>query len=125
MGRVLKGDARLGFLQKTNLVVSCTISNFTTEMASMTVHVFPTYAYGDKRQYMQRYLRKLPGMKVWMFTTRLIHLNIYLLYFLPNHPDQLVTSLPDDDIKKILYHTMPNTREKKMVEQEFSYLDGI
>ena len=63
-------------------------------------------------------------MKVWSFRTRLIQLNTYLLCFPPDHPGLLVTSLPDDDIKKILYRAMPNTWEKKMVEQGYNYLDG-
>ena len=62
-------------------------------------------------------------MKVQSLTTRLIQLNTYLPYFSPDHPSQLVTSLPDDDIKEILNHAMPNTWEK-MVEQIYNYLDG-
>ena len=93
-------------------------------MATMTVHVFPTYAYCDQRRYMQRYLKKPLDMKVRSFTTRLIQLNTYLPYFPPDRPGQLVTSLPDDDIKEILYHAMPNTWKKKMIEQGYNYLDG-
>ena len=55
-------------------------------------------------------------MKVRSFSTRLIQPNTYLPYFPPDRPDKLVTSLPDDDIKEILYHTMRNTWKKKMVE---------
>ena len=121
-GRVLKGDAIAKFLQKANLVGSCTVANFTTVMATITVH---TYAYCDKRRYMQSYLRKPPEMKVRSFTTRLIQLNTYLPYFPPDRPGQLVTSLPHDDIKGILYHAMPNTMwKKKMVEKRYNHLDG-
>ena len=63
-------------------------------------------------------------MKVWSSTTRLIQLNTYLLHFPPDHSGQLVTSLPDDDIKGMLYQPMPNTWKKKMVEQRYNYLDG-
>ena len=90
----------------------------------MTVHVFPTYVYCDQRQYMQRYLRKLSDKKIQSFTTRLIQLNTYLPYFLPNRPGQLVLSFPGDDIKETLYHTMSNTLKKKVVEQGNNYLDG-
>ena len=107
MERVLKGDAKAEFLQQANLVGSRTVANFTTVMATMTVHIFPTYAYHDQRRYMQRYLRKPPDMKVRSFTTRLIQLNTYLPYFPPDRPGQLDTSLPDDDIKEILYHAIP------------------
>ena len=72
MERVLKGDAKAEFLQQANLVGSHTVANFTTVMATMTVHIFPTYAYCDQRQYMQRYLRKPHEMKVRSFTTRVI-----------------------------------------------------
>ena len=47
MERVLKGDAKAEFLQQANLVGSRTVANFTTVMVTMTVHVFPTYAYCD------------------------------------------------------------------------------
>ena len=63
-------------------------------------------------------------MRVWSFTTRLIQLNLYLPYFPPDCPSQQITSLPDNDIKEILYHAMPNTWEKKMAEQGYKYLDG-
>ena len=42
---------------------------------------------------------------------------------LPDYPGQLVTSLPDDNIKETLYHVMPNMWEKKMVEQGYNYID--
>ena len=42
MERVLKDDAKAEFLQQANLVGSRTVTNFTTVMATMTVHVFPT-----------------------------------------------------------------------------------
>ena len=48
----------------------------------------------------------------------------YLRYFPPDRPGQLVTSLPDDDIKEILYHAMPTMWDKKMVEQGYNYLVG-
>ena len=113
MERVLKDDAKAEFLQQANLVGSCTVANFTMVMAAIIAHIFLTFAYCDKRRYLQRYLRKPPEMKVQSFTTRLIQLNIYLLYFLPDCPGQLVTSLPDDDIKEILYQAMPNMWKRK------------
>ena len=76
--------------------------------------------YCGQRQYIQRYLRKPPDIKV----TRLIQRNTYLPYFAPDHPGQLVISLRDDDIKEFLYRAMPNTWKKKMIEQGYSYLDG-
>ena len=60
-------------------------------------------------------------MKLRLFTTE--HLNTYLLYFLPDRPGQIVASLPNDDNKEILYHTMPITWETKMLEQGYNYLD--
>ena len=62
-------------------------------------------------------------MKVQTFTTRL-QLNTYLLCFPTDGPDQLVTSLPNDDIKEILYHAMPNMWEKNIVGWGYNYLDG-
>ena len=62
--RVLKGDSKAEFVQYAYLVGSSTVTNFTTVMATITVHVFPTYAYYDQRQNMQRYSRKPPAMRV-------------------------------------------------------------
>ena len=116
MERMLKGDAKAEFLQQDNLVVSCTVANFTTVMATMTVHALPTYAYCDQKQYKQRYLKKPPDMKVRTFTLRLIQLNTYMPYFPPDLPGHLVASLPDKDIKEILYHAMPNMWINKMAQ---------
>ena len=48
----LKGDFKAEFLQQANLIGIRTVANFITEMATMTVHIFFTYAYCDPRQYM-------------------------------------------------------------------------
>ena len=63
-------------------------------------------------------------MKVRTFTSRLIQLNTYLPHFPPDLLGQLVALLPDDDIKKILYHAIPKPWKKKIVEQRYNYLDG-
>ena len=81
MERVLKGDAKAEFLQKAHIVGYCTVTNFTTVIETMTVRVFPTYAYRDQRRYMQRYLRKPPNIKVQTFTTRLKQLNMCSLQY--------------------------------------------
>ena len=52
MERVLKGDAKAEFTQQDNLVGSCTVGNFTTVMATMTVHIFHVLAYQDQKRYM-------------------------------------------------------------------------
>ena len=124
MERVLKGDAKAEFRQQAILAGNHTVVNFTTVMNKMTAHIFPTYANRDQRRYMQRYLRKPPDMKVRTFATRLIQLNTYLAFFPPDRQGQAVDPFPEDDIKEILYHAMPNTWKKKMVEQGYNYLDS-
>ena len=81
MERVLTGDVIAEFWQQANLAGTHTASYFTTMMNKMTAHIFPTYSYRDQMQYIQRYLRKLPYMKVCTLTTRLLQLNAYLAYF--------------------------------------------
>ena len=71
-GKASEGDTKVEFIQKANLVCSCTVTNFTMVMATVTVYIFPTYAYCDQRQYIQRHLRKPHGMKVWSFIARVI-----------------------------------------------------
>ena len=113
MERVLKGDANAEFTQQANLAGSCTVGNFTTVMATMTVHIFPALTYQDQEGYMYKYLRKTKTMKVRTFTTRLIQQNNYLPYSPPDHVGQMVTALPDDEVKEILYHIMPYSWRKK------------
>ena len=38
---------------------------------------------------------------------------------------QTVKALPDDNVKEIIYHTMSNLWNKKMIKQGYSYLDNI
>ena len=45
---VLKGDAKAEFTQQANLVGSLAVSNFTTVMATMNVHIFPVLVYQDQ-----------------------------------------------------------------------------
>ena len=92
-------------------------------MATMTVHFFPVLVYQDQKLYMYRYLRKSKTIKVCTFTTRLIQLNNYLPYFPPLRTGQMVTALPDDEVKEILYHAIPNSWRTKMTEQGYIYLD--
>ena len=49
MERMLKGDAKAEFLQKANLLGCHTVATFIVVMATMTVHVFPSYAYCDAK----------------------------------------------------------------------------
>ena len=62
-------------------------------------------------------------MKLCTTTTSLIQLNNYLLYFPPDCVGQMVTALPDDEGKEILYYAMPNSWRKKMTEQVYNYLE--
>ena len=60
-----------------------------------------------------------------MFTYNLINsAEDVSAYFPPDLPDELDTSIPDDDINAILYHAITNMWEKKIVEQGYNYLDG-
>ena len=108
MEQVLKSDAKAECIQQANLERSYAVGNFTKVMATMTVHIFPVLAYQDQKRYMYRYLRKSKTMKVRTFTTRLIQLNNYLPYFPSDYVGQMVTGLPGDEVKEILYHAMPN-----------------
>ena len=121
MERVLKGDAKVEFTQQANLVRSCTGGNFTIVMATMTAHIFPVLAYQDQKRYMYR--RRPKAKKQRTSTTSLIQLNINLPYFPPDCVGQMVTALPDEKVKEILYHAMPNSWRKKMTEQGYNYLD--
>ena len=122
MERVLKGDAKAEFTQQTNLVGSYAVGNFTTVMATMTVHIFPILSYQDQKQYMYMHLRKPKTMKIRNFTTRLIQVNNYLPYFPSDCIGQIVIALPDDKVKEFLYHVIPNSRRKEMTKHGYNYL---
>ena len=57
-------------------------------------------------------------MKVHTFNTRLKQLNNYL-----DHVGQMITALCNKEVKKILYHFMPNTWRKKMSEKGYNSMD--
>ena len=49
MESVVKGDAKVTYTQQTNLVGCCSVGNFTTVIAKMSLHIFPTLAYQDQK----------------------------------------------------------------------------
>ena len=69
-------------------------------MNQMTTHMFPTYNHRGQKRYMARYLQKPLGMKVKMFTTRLVQLDEYLPYFTLDTPNQTVAKLPIDFVPR-------------------------
>ena len=50
MERVLKGNIKAEFPQQADSVGSCIVTNLTMLMATMTVHIFSTFAYCDQKQ---------------------------------------------------------------------------
>ena len=70
---------------------------------------------------MYRCLRKTKTMKVHTFTTRLIQLHNCPPYFPADCMGQIVTALPDDEVKDILYQAMPNTWRKILTVQGYNY----
>ena len=62
-------------------------------------------------------------MKLLTLTTRLVQLNNILLFFPPDCVVQMVTVLPGNEAKEILYHAIPNLWRKKMIKQGHKYLD--
>ena len=73
----------------------------------MTTHMFHTYEYRSQKRYMGRKLGKSQGMTVKVFITRLVQLNKYLP-FSADSEVKVVGKLAQDEIKEILYHTMPH-----------------
>ena len=49
MERVLEVDTKEKFTWQVNLIGSCKVANITIVMATMTVYIFPLYAYCDQR----------------------------------------------------------------------------
>ena len=56
-------------------------------------------------------------MKVGTFTTRLIHLNNCLPYFLPDRVAQMATTLPDDEVNEIHHHVRLDLWRKEENDQ--------
>ena len=50
-------------------------------------------------------------------------MNVYLEEFPLATEGQESAPLPADDIKDIIYHSMPTTQKNKMIEQGFNYAD--
>ena len=63
-------------------------------------------------------------MKLRSFISRLQELNAYLEEFLPDIEGQETAPLPAGEIMNTIYHSMPTTRENKMIEKGFNYADS-
>ena len=55
-------------------------------------------------------------MKLRSFISRLQELNTYLEDFSPDTEGQKTAPLPADEIRDIIYHSIPITRKNKMIE---------
>ena len=103
---------------------SCTVSIFTTVMATMTMHIFPLNVQQDPIKYLCKYLRKPMDIKVHTFITRLVQLNNYLPYFPPNCMELIVKAISDDKVEGILYRKMLKLWRKNMNKQGYNWLKG-
>ena len=90
----------------------------------MTKHVFSAYAFVEQKRYLFRHLIKSKSMELHSFISRLQELNDYLEEFSPDTEGQETVFLSTDEIMDIIYHSMPITWKKKMIEQGFNSVDS-
>jgi len=85
-------------------------------------HIFPTHAYREQKRYLRRYLKKPTDMKVRKFVTRIVELNSIFVYF-PSETSAYCESLQDDEVKDIIYHSLPSSWRKQIILQRFNYVE--
>ena len=123
--RFVTYDAKATFNQATLDIGIHTVDNFNKILLEMTKHAFSAHALREQKRYLRRHLVKPRSMKLRSFITRLQELNAYLEAFSPGTKGQETAPLPADEIIDIVYHSMPTTWKKKMIEQGFNYPDSI
>ena len=122
----MHGDAKAEFDSQANLAGNQTVGIFAMVMTMVTVHVFQSHGYCDKRKCLQRNLVKSADMEIFVFTTFLSQLNNNLPSFpLGSVVGQDVEALNTEKFKDVLYIAMPDSWKRKMMVQGYNYLDPL
>ena len=119
--RSLKGECLATFKLKSTRFAQRTVPNFEVILNQMTSHIFPVNAYREQKRYLRRYVKKPKDLSVRDFISRVQELNNYLDKFPTDVEGVMGTRLPDDELKEIIYHAIPNSWRKQMTLQGFNY----
>ena len=120
--RLLTGDAKVTFEHKARDITPHKVANFDTALKAMTKNIFPTHAYHEQKCYLGRYLKKLTYMKVRKLVFSTVELNSFFVHF-PSEIGENCESLQDDEVKEIIYHSLPSSWRKQIILQGFNYVE--
>ena len=83
--------------------------------------MFKSTDYRDQKTYMRRYMVKPRSLSIRPYVARVRELNAYLEHFPTGNVNVEATSLGEDEIKDILFHSIPKSWQQHMVKQGYSY----
>ena len=98
-----------------------TVDHFKLVAADLTAHVLPSKAYVLQKRYMKKFIKKPRDMKIRALVSRVQELNNYLPKFPPPAPETEPGKLPDDELKEIVYISLPSGWQVAMTTQGFDY----
>ena len=120
--RLLTGDAKATFAQKARDITSHTVANIDTALKAMTKRIFSTYTNREQKRYLRRYLKKPTDMKARKFVTRVVELTSLFVHF-PSETGDNCECLQDDEVKVIIYHSLPRSLRKQIILKGFDYVE--
>ena len=126
--RILQGDALATFDKAATKHGNETTNNLKLCLDEVTKHVFPNCALQKQKRYMRRALRKPRDMSIKEYDARLEELNNMLKWFCDEVDNtrlcpRIGQKIDTDEMKDILYFSIPNKWHKQAIVQGFNTLD--
>ena len=95
-------------------------NNFKLVIKDLASYVFKSTDYWDQKTYMRRYMVKPRSLSIRPYVARVRELNSYLEHFPTGNVNVEATSLGEDEIKDVLFHSIPKSWQQHMVKQGYS-----
>lgn len=126
--RILQGDALATFNKAATKQGTETQAHLVLVLDAVTKHVFPVNSLQKQKRYMRRFMRKPRDMSIKEYNARLEELNTYLSWFCDEVAEatpspQVTQQLSEDELKDILYFSIPNKWTKQAIVQGFNTLE--
>ena len=126
--RILQGDALATFNKAATKQGTETQAHLLLVLDSVTKHVFPENSLQKQKCYMCRFMRKPHELSIKEYNARLEELNSYLSWFCDEVAEATpcprdTQQLSEDELKDILYFSIPNKWTKQAIVQGFNTLE--
>ena len=104
--KILIGEMLTAFKTQTDARGDRNQNNFKLVIKDLASYVFKSTDYRDQKTYMRRYMVKPRSLSIRPYVARVRELNSYLEHFPTGNVNVEATSLGEDEIKDILFHSI-------------------